>query len=108
MRTSSPKCSNDIPMKSLLTQQPVICVNCNAALRVTPRSSLVLAVLSFAIGTLIYSMLHDAGLVQWLRYLYGFGATALCIILLRPLVLRLRKLEPESRSLQLETRRRYK
>ncbi len=95
-------------MKSLLTQQPVICANCNATLRVTPRSSLVLSVLSFAIGALIYGMLYDAGLIHWQRYVYGFGATALCIILLRPVVLRMRELEPDNRSLKLETRRHFK
>ena len=88
-------------MKSLLTQQPVICVNCHATLRVTPRSSFLLSVLSFAVGTLIYGMLSEAGMIHWQRYLYGFGATALCIILLRPVVLRLRELEPENGSLKL-------
>jgi len=60
-----------------------------------------LAVLSFAIGTLIYSMLYDTGVINWQRYLYGFGATALCIILLRPLVLRLREFEPKKSDLKL-------
>jgi hypothetical protein len=69
---------------------------------------LALAVLSFAIGVLIYSMLHDIGLMHWQSYLYGFGATALCIILLRPVVLRLRLLGPENRSQIIETGNRYK
>jgi hypothetical protein len=67
-----------------------------------------LAVLSFAIGALIYSMLYDSGLIRWQRYLYGFGATALCIILLRPVVLRLREFEPENCSLKPGTKNRLK
>ena len=98
MRTSCPKCNNDVSLRSLLAQQPVICTHCNATLRVTHRSSLLLSILSFAIGALIYGMLQNAGLITWLRYLYGFGATALCLILLRPIVLRLRELEPENKN----------
>ena len=93
MRASCPKCNNHIRLKSFLTQQPIICTFCDAILRVTPRSSLLLSVLSFAIGILIYSMLRDTGPTYWLPYLYGFGATALCLIVLRPIVLRLRELE---------------
>ena len=95
-------------MKSLLKQQPITCVHCKAKLRVTPRSSLLLSILSFAIGALIYGMLHNAGLIPSLRYLYGFGATALCIILLRPIVLRLREIEPANSSLNLEARNQFK
>jgi len=38
-------------------------------------------------------MLHRFGLTDWPTYFYGFSATVICLILLRPVVLRMREIE---------------
>jgi ABC-type branched-subunit amino acid transport system permease subunit len=57
-------------------------------------------VLSIAIGTWIFGMLKNAGLVHWAPFLFAPLSVALCGVLLSPIILRLREVESESSSLK--------
>ncbi len=98
MITSCPKCSNEVPMKSLLTARPIVCSFCQAKLVATSGSSILLSVLSLAIGTWIFGMLKDAGFVPWAPFLFAPLSVALCGVLLSPIILRLREVDSESKS----------